>query len=217
MTADGCWVAANDHPFSEFVGQQNNANSRIMKINETSPIVRIVACAMIVSQLNFGAFLAVTARAHYCWDPVYHPGLTTMCECDPIAETACTAVKEIMKDGWISCPAVGAPPGSDYEGVCTESSQNVGIETDCNPEIDADGVLDCLAWIAGLGLSTAGLMAPTGVSQVVGFVGLIISTWQVWEECKYCEMALCSQDPDTLVLISRSVISNNPTVCGHGG
>lgn len=186
-----------------------------MKCEHMHHSVKVIIGIMVFSQLNFGPFLPMTLRAHYCWDPVYHPGLTTMCECDPVAETACTAVKEIMKDGWISCPAAGTPPGSEFEGACSESSQNVGSETDCDSDIDTDGVEDCLAAIAAAGISTAGLAAPTVITQVVGFLGLIVSLYSM--NCDYCDLTMCTQDPDTMALISRSVVSNEPMVCGSQG
>ena len=109
-----------------------------------------------------------TVAAVSCWDTIYHPGLTTECECDEVNSLPCYTSQEIDKFGWYECPA-SLSGGGPYEGPCIEVNTLIGTQFDCAGALDSAGIDSCMSSIYGLGVSVTGIAIPTGIIQIAGF------------------------------------------------
>ena len=183
------------------------------KTRKAVKTVTVIVC--IGSMALFGFRQHLLADPIVCWDTVYHPGIPARgCECDKEDMDPCISPVAIQKAGWVACPQPG-DIGGWFEGECNTKSTEVGQKWDCAGSINKLGAQECLEALIELGSSGSAFGLPGTLGQVVGFVGLVTSMYDVVEDCEYCDLVQCTPSSPTTT-IWRDVFQEDAETCGGG-
>lgn len=172
-----------------------------------------ITAGLLIASLTLIGFSNSSTQAQSndeCWDPIYHPGVTQLCECDSVNEDPCYSPEAIDKAGWMECP----PPGSlghTYEGTCVVvEDAPIGHRHSCAGDINLGGVIACETSAAAVYGGALGIVLPTGALQVASFIGSVLGLVGVIVACQYCNMVDCEQSSPTSHILRDVMETEDP-------